>query len=161
MAAQESRLPRVRVAAFMMHQGRLVIVRHRKDGRAYHLLPGGGLEWGESLEEALVREVAEETGLECELGRVLTVNDTIAPDGSRHLVNITFAAEVVGGGLTDAPDDPRVEAVELIDPDDLLGLDLRPPIAARLLAAADGDVPTPTYLGTVFAPETDDSGEVS
>ena len=158
MAAQESSLPRVRVAAFMLHEGRIVVVRHRKGDATYHLLPGGGLEWGESLEEALVREVAEETGLVCDIDRILTVNDTIAPDGSRHLVNITFAAEIVGGGITDAPEDPRVEAVELIDPDDLASLDLRPPIAARLLAATDADSKTPTYLGTVFAPESDDSG---
>jgi ADP-ribose pyrophosphatase YjhB (NUDIX family) len=112
--------------------------------------------WGESLEEALVREVAEETGLQCELGRVLAVNDTIAPDDSRHLVNITFECEVLGGAITDSPDDERVEAVELIDPDDLLDLDMRPPIAPRLLSALETECATHIYLGTVFAPETGD-----
>ena len=46
--------PRVRVAAVLLHQGRIVVVRHSRDGKDYHLLPGGGVEPGETLEQALV-----------------------------------------------------------------------------------------------------------
>jgi ADP-ribose pyrophosphatase YjhB (NUDIX family) len=108
--------------------------------------------WGETLSEALEREVAEETGLVVNVGRLLYVNDTIDPSGGRHVVNITFDAEVIGGGVTETPADPRVEAVDLVSPDALSSLDLRPPMADALRAALQGN-PYPTYLGSLFTRE--------
>ena len=141
--------PRVRVAALILLEGRVVTVRHRAGRARYHLLPGGGVAWGETLSAALTREVAEETGLVVDVGRLLYVNDTIDPSGGRHVVNITFDAEVIGGNVTDEPADPRVEAVDLVSPDALRSLDLRPPMAVALQAALRGD-PQTTYLGSLF-----------
>lgn len=140
------------MAALITHEDCVVVVRHRKGDSTYHLLPGGGVSWGETLADALIREVAEETGLTVSVGDLLIVNDTIAPDGDRHIVNMTFAAEVLGGRITDEPDDDRVEAVELIKPERLRGLDLRPPVTGPILAAlGDADAET-VYVGSVFTP---------
>jgi len=113
LAAREPEGPRVRVAALLLLDGKVVLVRHRARGSTYHLLPGGGVGYRETLEQALVREVVEETGLRVEVGRPVIINDTIDPTGSRHVVNITFIATVVGGEITEAPQDPRVECVDL------------------------------------------------
>lgn len=144
----------MRVAALLEYEGRVVVVRHRRGDATYHLLPGGGVAFGETLEDALQREVADETGLRCAVGRPLIVSDTIDPDGSRHIVNITFAARVVGGEITSTPDDPRVEAVELVLADELPRLDLRPPIASWLVEAllAPEDFGA-AYVGSLFTPE--------
>lgn len=150
MAAPATGSPRIRVAALMRRDGRVVTVRHRAGDAVYHLLPGGGVDWGETLEDALVREVLEETGLEVALGELLFVNDTIDPRGTRHVVNLTFAANVTGGAITDSSADHRVEAVDLVNPDDLAALDLRPPIASALLKALAGTPVAPRYLGSVF-----------
>jgi ADP-ribose pyrophosphatase YjhB (NUDIX family) len=134
----------------MTLNGRVVLARHRAGDAVYHLLPGGGVGWGETLEEALVREIAEETGLEARAERLLFVNDTIDPSGSRHVVNLTFEARVTGGALTDGPDDPRVEAVDLVSPDSLGTLDLRPPIAEELLGVLQTGTVQARYLGPRF-----------
>lgn len=155
MAAPASDAPRIRVAAIIELDGAVVLVRHRRGERTYHLLPGGGVARGETLAEALVREVAEETGLAIEVGRPAILSDTIDPSADRHVVNIAFLCRVTGGAVTHAPADPRVEAVDLVPPAELAGLDLRPPVAAEIAAALSPAEPAAVYLGARFAPETE------
>lgn len=152
MAAQatDNRQPRLRVAALMLQDDQIVTVRHRAGSATYHLLPGGGVDWGETLEHALVREVREETGLLVRLGDLLFVNDTIDPNGNRHVVNMTFGAEITGGTITQSPADERVEAVDLVSREGLTAIDLRPPIALQLQEALARIPVAARYLGSVF-----------
>jgi 8-oxo-dGTP diphosphatase len=151
LAAQASDRPRVRVAALILLDGKVVLARHRFGDSVYHLLPGGGVNYGETLEHAILREVREETGLEVDLGQLLFVNDTIDPAGTRHVVNLTFGAVVTGGHVTGSPDDHRVEAVDLVNPETLASLDLRPPIAEALIGVLAGEDVTTPYLGSLYS----------
>ncbi|MDO9556930.1 MAG: NUDIX hydrolase [Coriobacteriia bacterium] len=154
MAAPASDGPRVRVAAVILVGDKLLLVRQRAGGEPYYLLPGGGVDRGETLEQALRREVREETGLECRVGEPVIINDTIAPGGERHLVNITFHAEVIGDTLLAHPVDRTVEGIELIEPSTLEGLDLRPPISSAVLASIESGFKTPArYLGPLWTEE--------
>jgi len=154
LAARASSRPRVRVAAVIVIEGKILLVRQRRTGEPYYLLPGGGVDAGETLAEALGREVSEETGLECAPVRPLFISDTIEPGGSRHVVNITFLAAITGGELLSGSRDPSIEGIALVEPASLAGLDLRPPMAREILDASQCDFDVPAvYLGSLWTPE--------
>jgi len=96
--------PRIRVSALLRWQDSLLLCRHEKNGREHWLLPGGGVDSGESLVDALHRELAEEVGLDGEVpveGPIAIV-DSIAPMRSfaaKHVVHIIFAGDLSGRSL--------------------------------------------------------------
>ncbi len=126
---------RIRAAAVIPRDGEILLVCHRKGDRTYWLLPGGGVEQGESIEACARREVREETGLDITLGPLLFVSETIAPDRSRHILHLTYLAEVTGGALT-VGEDPVLQDARYWPIASLETLDLRPPLAAALAEAA-------------------------
>jgi len=143
---------RIRVGVLISGSEGILLVRHEKAGRSYWLLPGGGAEYGESLADTARRELREETGLEVDIDDLALLWETLAPDGSRHVVNLCFAARVTGGTLRVGTDDERVREVRYVPLAGLAELPMHPPLAepiARYLA--DGG--RPLVLGPIW---TDD-----
>lgn len=98
------RHPRPSCHAAIVAGDRLVLIqRAHEPFKGWWGLPGGAVELGETVKEALEREVREETGLLVVPGRFLTLRDAIGRDhesGVRyHYVILFFQAELVGGDL--------------------------------------------------------------
>lgn len=141
---------RVRVAAAIVKDNCVLLVQHTKDGASYWMLPGGGVEHGETIANGLVRELNEELCLTIRPGRLLLVNDTIAPEGDRHVLNLCFSAEILDGqpGLGE---DARITDWAFIPIEQLGMIPLRPAFAEALRAALQSNTPTETpYLGNIW-----------
>lgn len=123
---------RIRIGAVCREDDEILLVEHEKDGKRYWLLPGGGMRVGETAEEALVREVFEETSLTVEVGRQLYVCESISPDRTRHIVHLVFEASRVGGS-PGASADPRVRASAFVPIESLPNIILYPPVSPWLM----------------------------
>jgi ADP-ribose pyrophosphatase YjhB (NUDIX family) len=88
----------IRVTGILIERGKILIVKQRvTPGRAWSL-PGGRLENGETLEQGVVREVLEETGLSANVVKLLYLCDK--PDASPPILHITFLLERESGKIT-------------------------------------------------------------
>lgn len=100
--------PVVGVGGVLVHEGRVLLIRRGKEplyGR--WVVPGGTVELGEPLDEALVRELREETGLEVEPLELITVFDRIERDGDRvlfHYVIVDYLCRWISGEARAASD---------------------------------------------------------
>lgn len=129
-----ARAPRIRLAGLAVRGDRLLLVRHRRGNREYYLLPGGGLEWGETCRQGLAREFAEELSLRVRVGRLLFVNESLAPGAERHILNLTFRVHILGGRLR-VNADGRLRAAAWMTRRRLGGLVFYPDLRRELLAA--------------------------
>lgn len=146
---------RIRVGALIWRDGEVLLVRHEKAGRSYWLVPGGGLDPGETMLAAGAREVLEETGYSVEMGRLLLLCEAIDPKpGGRHIVNVVYAATVRGGTLTVGAGDKSLRDAQWHPLEALETLEMYPPIGADLLACCRDDDASDTVrvLGNTWRP---------
>lgn len=146
--------PTVRVGALIITGDGLLLVRQQRRDREYWLLPGGGVQFGESLAGALVRELREELSLEIVPGWPLAMAEAISDDMTRypkHVVHVIMQAT-----LGDAAAGPRLggDAAVLesrfFAREAVRELTIRPPIAPFLDACFDALPTAMEYLGVVW-----------
>jgi len=102
---------RVRSAAVVVRNQSLLVIDRVKDGRHYCVLPGGGVEEGESLRRACERELLEETGLTGRVGDLLDVPVATDVPAVYFTVQVQSAAVALGG-----PELERASAANRYEP---------------------------------------------
>jgi 8-oxo-dGTP diphosphatase len=63
-------------------------------------LPGGAVEKGETFEQAVIREIKEETGLTIEVESIVAVNEAFFKEKGNHALFITFTAKIIEGEIS-------------------------------------------------------------
>ncbi|HEX7883673.1 MAG TPA: NUDIX hydrolase [Afipia sp.] len=104
--------PRLAVSAGIFRDGKILLVRRaREPAKGVYTFPGGRVEFGESLTDALTREIREETGLKIEIVGLVGYREALPArtGGHGHFVILPFAARWIANEVTlnDELDDAR------------------------------------------------------
>ncbi len=113
-------MPRISVRAIVIKNDRILLSRYKDDRGYWHVTPGGGVEHGETIEEAFARETLEECGHSLPFGEVVFIREIIADRHSNtnlkkgfHQIEINIKSSAPKG-INFAPIKPDEGQVDLI-----------------------------------------------
>ena len=138
----------IRVAGILIHQTKILLAEHQKARETYWVIPGGRVKFGETLKQALVREMKEETGLDVEVGKRILINDFIREADSRQVLNIYFEVRPKEGlSKWRKKRTGRLRRTKFFSAEELGKIALRPRIAPEILDILKGKWAKEIYLG--------------
>jgi len=110
--------PMVGVGALIVCDGKILLEKRKNDpGKGKWSIPGGLVELGENIEQTVIREVKEETGLEVEKPEHIDVVDNVVQDEDNkvryHFVIVDYFVKLKGGRLRAASDAEELRWVPL------------------------------------------------
>jgi 8-oxo-dGTP diphosphatase len=120
-----------RVGALLRRGDEILLIHRFRDGSEYWVLPGGGVEGEETLEEALLREVLEETSLAVSEFKLLGEHDR--EDGGKHIFYeiVADGDPVLGGPEKDGMDENNVYILEWVNKDVAKAMDSFYPVEIK------------------------------
>lgn len=94
----ESKRPRLVVGVLARRRQKYLLIKEKiEGGKEWWLVPGGGVEWGETLEQAVKRELLEETNLKLKKAKFLTHKEAVFPKFGYHALIMFFETSVRSG----------------------------------------------------------------
>ena len=114
----------VRVNGVLIEDGRILLVEQDVSAARKWAHPGGKLEFGETLKQAIIREFKEETGLDISVGDLLFITERINKDS--HVVITSFRVSKTGGkfgtGTGEEFATGKIKSIRMVPLDELANL---------------------------------------
>ena len=123
---------RNRAAAIIIQNDSLLVMHRQKPGQDYYILPGGGVELDESFQDACIREVKEETGLEVLHLQLVYKYHSKVGEEQYFLTRIPAEEPVLGGSEAKRQSPTNVYEFEWVNIQQLEGINLLPLAARRI-----------------------------
>ena len=112
--------PALTVDAIAIMDGQLILIKRKNPPfQGYYALPGGFVDYGETVESAVIREFKEETGLDAKINNLIGIYSEPDRDPRGHTVSAAFELIITGGELLAGDDAAEVELFSLDNLPDL------------------------------------------
>jgi 8-oxo-dGTP diphosphatase len=97
--------PKLTVDGVVLSDGKIILIKRKNDPfKGKWALPGGFVEYGEKVEDAVIREIYEETGLKTSIIKIFGVYSDPNRDPRGHTVSIVYLLDIIGGMLKGGDD---------------------------------------------------------
>jgi 8-oxo-dGTP diphosphatase len=97
--------PKLTVDGIILDDNKILLIKRKREPfKEKWALPGGFVEYNEKVEDAIIRETKEETGLNTEIKELIGVYSDPKRDPRGHTVSIVFLLEIIGGGIKSGDD---------------------------------------------------------
>jgi 8-oxo-dGTP diphosphatase len=112
MIKKFDKTPKITVDAVIeTDKGEVILVKRKYEPfKDFYALPGGFVEYGETVESACLREAFEETGLKVKIIHLLGVYSDPNRDPRGHVISVVFLCRAIGGSLKDSEETKEVKA---------------------------------------------------
>jgi ADP-ribose pyrophosphatase YjhB (NUDIX family) len=116
----------VRPAVLIIENQQVLTMQYNYGGQEVYNLPGGNLELGEYLSEALSREMQEELGIEVTVGVMILVGEVYFEDRKKHTLHLLFEGKIKAGIPTLNPNETSALGIKWLNISDLDTVNLYP-----------------------------------
>ncbi|MBA4851003.1 NUDIX domain-containing protein [Emticicia sp. BO119] len=137
---------KIRPAVVIIENEKILTMHYRYGGQDVYNLPGGNLEFGESLTLALTRELEEELGITVGIGELTMVGEVHFPDLQKQTIHFVFEGNILAGKPKLNPQHTSALAVRWLNIDELSTVNLYPNITNSLKAYLSGNL-SDKYIG--------------
>jgi 8-oxo-dGTP diphosphatase len=121
-----------RATAIIIRDGKLLLIHRQKPGKDFYVLPGGGVNLDESFEQACIREVKEETGLDVLALHLVSRYITLEKEENYYVTQVTPAEPVLGGAEAKRQSPADSYTLVWVEAAQLENLNLLPGVARRI-----------------------------
>ena len=121
----------IRPATIIIKENKVLLVKSQYRDNEFFLFPGGGLEFGETLEEGAMRETFEETGIKIKIKKLIHINEYIyKKDWTKRSITCFFLAEPIDEKEINiqTTDNGKIKEAVWIEVEKLDKIDIRPKI---------------------------------
>lgn len=137
---------KIRPAVAIIENEKILTMHYQYGGQDVYNLPGGNLEFGESLTLALTRELEEELGITIEIGELMMVGEVHFSDPQKQTIHFIFEGKIVEGNPMLNPEHTSALAIRWLSIKELSNVNLYPNISKSLKEYLSGNLPD-KYIG--------------
>ncbi|QEC53765.1 ADP-ribose pyrophosphatase YjhB (NUDIX family) [Anseongella ginsenosidimutans] len=142
-----------RPSLLVIEEDCLLLMRYNYNGRRVYGIPGGNPDEGESLQDALIRELREELQVAVQPGDMIFSAETVRPGKpDAHVLHCLFEGKILEGRPALDPAETTAAAIEWIPVRELETLHLYPHLGKAIAQWHREQLPHKTYLGAILQP---------
>lgn len=124
----------IRSSTIVIKDNQVLLVGSKYMEEEFYLFPGGGIEFGETIEETAIRETIEETGVKVEIKELFHIHEYIyKKDWNKRSVTFFFLAEPIEISQPETNDGGKITEVKWIPLEELDNYDIKPKRIVKLL----------------------------
>lgn len=136
----------IRPALLIQNAGKFLTMQYTYNGQKLYNLPGGNVEFGESLVQVLEREMTEELQIQVAVGEMLCIGEIIREN--KQTLHIIFEGTITEGEPILNPAETSAESIVWLTFEELKAVSMYPSIASILEKRLEGEL-TDAYIGVI------------